>query len=595
MPSVNGQFQGQSLVYPGAYAADNVNATLPVNPAATPPLLFIGVGYGGVPQTIIKHFTSQGLASTLRNGPASLFLPFLFTPSPVMAGAQQVTYINPAPNTQSSLSLMNSSGVAVVDLLSAQYGTPSNLLQGEVTAGTVGGIQLTIYDSYAAKQGYPGQQTAVGDNLGLPFQLAYTGDATTVTYTVASSGGVATTFSVSSPNAGESVSFPLGGETYATISDLVEALNGTGYYSAQVVSNGALPSDQLDAAASVALPAPTSSGDVFVNVTATLTDIVFFVNTYASVLATASIPSGITSAPDEQPVDMALTNFSGATNGVPTTQDYANAFNLALTTGAWVVITDSNDLAVMALGQQHVATASSITNRAYRRFFTGSSVGETVTQALQSAVDMDAINVSYAYPGINIINTTTGVVTTYGGRYVAAAAAAMAAGNRVAIPLTDKALNGTGVEVQLTESEVNQLVNGGVMAIHRSNTTGVPTIIRDITTWQIDNNPENVYNQQVACRYYLAYSLNQTLQPYAGTIASPFGMARAQNAAKKLLNALLYTEGSNGVLVSWDPKTLLLNFNGETNTLAITVSVVFVGQVDFITTYTTILPLSMAA
>lgn len=596
MPSVNGQFNGQELILPGAYYGDNVNATLPANPAATPPLLVIGVGYGGVPQTIIKHTTSQGLAETLRNGPMAAFLPFIFTPSPQLNGAQKVTYINPAPNTQSSFALQSSGGVTVVNLLSAQYGTPSNMLQVEVSAGTVGGVLLTLFDSYAAQQGYSGaQQTAVADNLGLPFQLAYTGTATTVTYSVSSSGGVATNFIVDSPNAGESLNLPLSGETYGTVSAIVQALNGTGYYSAQVVSNGALPSTQLDTATSVALPAPVAGVDQFVDVTATLTDIVFFVNTYASALAAASIPSGVVSAPAQAPVVIPLSNFSGATNGVPSLQDYANAFNLALTTPAWTVITDSNDIGVMALGQQHVATASSISARNYRRYFTGSSVGDTVTQALQYAKDMDAINVTYVYPGIQAINTATGTTQVYGGRYVAAAAAAMAAGNRVAEPLTYKALNGTGVEVQLTESQIGQLTNGGVMPIHVSANTGVPTIIRDMTTWQIDNNPENVFNQQVACRYYLAYSCNQVLQPYTGTIASPFGMARALNATKKLLNALIYTEGSNGILVAWDPKSLLLNYNGETSTLSVTVKVIFVGQVDFITTYTTIQPLSLVA
>jgi len=600
MPNVNGSFQGQQLILPGAYYADNVSATLPANPAATPPLLFIAVGYGGIPQTPINHFTPTGLLGTLRGSPAASFVPFIFTPSPALSGAQQVTYINPAPNTQSAYSLLNSSGVAVIDLTSANYGTPSNLLQVEVSAGAIGGVDITLFDSWAEQNGYATPQSnVVGSNLGLPFQLAYSGTTSGATYSVLTSGGVATNFIINSTLANESLNLPLGGETYGTISAVVQAINGTGYYSAQVVSDGALPSTSLDAASGIALPIPVVvagvSTDQYVDVTATLGDIIYWVNTYASSLATAVIPSSIVSAPDEQPAVIPLSNFTGATNVVPTLQDYANAFNVGLTVPAWTVVADSNDLGVMALGQQHVATASSITSRKFRRFFTGSSVAETVSQALAYAKDMDAINVTYAYPGIQAINTSTGLVQTYGGRYVAAAAAAMAAGNRVAIPLTYKPLNGTGVEVELQLSEINQLINGGVMAIHVSNNTGVPTIIRDMTTWQIDNNPENVFNQQVSCRYFLAYSMNQVLQPYTGSIASPVGMGRMQNAAKKLLNALLYTAGSNGILVSWDPKSLNINYNGATSTASITVNVVFVGQVDFITTYVTVLPLSLTA
>ncbi len=595
MPNVNGQFQGQQLIFPGAYTAFNDNATTPTNPAATPPLIFIGQGYGGTPNTPISHFTSTGLAQTVRGGPAAAFIPFIFNPSPQLNGAQQVIYINPSPNTQSSLTLDDSSSSGVITLTSANYGTPSNLLQASVGAGTVAGIKLTIYDSFAAKNGYTTQTQYVGDNLGVPFNLAYTGSGSGVTYSVTTSGGVATNFILNGPTSAESLNLPLGGETYGTISAVVEAINGTGYYSANVISDGNMPSTNLDAASGVALAAPTNSVDNYVNVTATLGQIVYWVNTYASSLATAAIPSGIVSSPSAAPVQIGLTNFSGATNGVATLQDYANAFNTALGVAGWVIITDSNDLGVMALGQQHVATASSITERKFRRFFTGSSVGETVAQALQAAQDMDASNVTYVYPGISYINTKTGLVDTVGGRYAAAAAAGMACGNRVAIPLTAKALNGTGVEVQLTTSEVNQLVNGGVMPIHLSQSTGVPTIIRDITTWQLDNNPEHVFNQQVACQYYLAYTLNQGLQPYIGGIASPYSIGRIQNAVKKLLNALIYTEGSNGVISSWNPKTLQVTYSGETSTASVQVDVVFVGQVDFITNYILVQPLSLAA
>ena len=47
MPNVNTQFEGATLILPGAYYADNVKATLPTTPAIVPPMVFIGFGYGG--------------------------------------------------------------------------------------------------------------------------------------------------------------------------------------------------------------------------------------------------------------------------------------------------------------------------------------------------------------------------------------------------------------------------------------------------------------------------------------------------------------------------------------------------------------------
>ncbi len=589
MPNVNGSFQGATLILPGVYYKDNVSAALPVGAATTPPLIFIGFGYGGKPQTPLYHATQQGISAQLRGAPATEFVKFFMTPSGEVAGAQQITYINPAPNTQSTLSLLDGAAtpVAVINLTSADYGTPSNLLQAQVQAGTIGGIELTLYDGYA-------NVTAVGNNLGLPFQIAYTGSATTVTYSV-----TATDFTLTSPTAGESVTFPLGTGAYETIATLVEGINGTGHYVAQTISdtNGNLPSTSLDIVSDVALPAPTSGVYDYVNVTAVLGDPVFWVNTYAAALASAAIASGVTSGSSTAPAVIPMTFFTGATNVVPTLQDYANALNLALTLPGWAVIMDTNQSGISALGTQHVLTASSITNHRYRRYFTGSSVGDSISVTQANARSMNAKEASYCYPGIWRTSLSTGVNTLYGGLYWAACCAGIACGNRVAVPMTNKSLIGNGVEVALTTPDINQLQGAGVMCLRVPDSTGVPTIVRDLTTWQNDNNPENVNNQQVACRQALAYSMIATLSPYVGQInAGTISLGRVKNTVKSLLNAMLYSApGSSGILAAWDAKSLSLTYNGGTQTLGVTVSVQFVGQNVFITVFVPVQPLMAAA
>jgi hypothetical protein len=121
-----------------------------------------------------------------------------------------------------------------------------------------------------------------------------------------------------------------------------------------------------------------------------------------------------------------------------------------------------------------------------------------------------------------------------------------------------------------------------------------PTITSDLTTWQIDNNPENVFEQQVKCRDWLAYSLSNGLAPYVGSIADSYDELRILNAAKATLNQLLYSPGSNGVLNSWDPKQLVLNYTGSNQTASVSASVVLVGQNRFITEYVTIFPLNIS-
>ena len=589
MPNVNTQFEGATLILPGAYYADNVKATLPTTPAIVPPMVFIGFGYGGAQNTNYQHTTATGLSAQLRGGPAAAFVPFIFNPSNQLNGASIVNYINPAANTPSTLTLNDSAGSGVITLTSANSGTPSNLMQAEITAGSIGGIDLTLYDAYANQQ-------AVGNDLGLPFQLAYTGSGSGVTYSVVTSGGVATSFSVSGSVAAETLTFQLGTGTYSTVTALVEALNGTGYYAANTISgtNGTLPTSALDAASAVSLPAASAGVYTYVNVTAAIGDPVYWVNQYAGTLASAVAATGIVSSPSTAPIDIGYTYFTGATNQVPTLQDYANAFNYALTISGWTVAADTNEAGIAALGTQHAVTASSITERRYRRFFTGSSVGDSIAMTQTNARGMNAIEASYVYPGIWRTNLQTGQNQLYGGLYAAAACAAMAAGNRVAEPLTSKALVGNGVEVALTTSQINQLQSAGVICLRVPQSTGVPTIVSDLTTFQMSNNPEDVFNQAVACRQYLAYSLIQTATPYVGQIdAGVSSLGKIKKAITATLNALKYTgPGSSGILSSWQNSSLVLTYDGATQTVAITVSVVFVGQNRYITEFVNVQPLN---
>ena len=290
--------------------------------------------------------------------------------------------------------------------------------------------------------------------------------------------------------------------------------------------------------------------------------------------------------------------FSGARGVPPTNSDYASALTAALGTPGWTVFCDSNAAGVQSLLAAHVEIASTAPYGLWRRGFTGSSIGDSVATTQTNARGLDSLQMVYAYPGVYRINTSTNANQLYGGLYAAAMAAGIATGNIVATPLTNKPLNATGVEGvnaggPLTQSQVIALQNAGVMVVNVPQQTGVPTIVSDVTTWQVDNNIENTSTQQVACRYWLAYSIVNAMLPYVGTIASPTTEVAVLNAAKRCLNALIYTGGSsNGVIAAWDPKSLVLTFNGQNQVASITVNVVLVSQNRYITVFASILPLN---
>lgn len=578
MPNVTINFGNSTLSIPNAYFYGNVTQGFQPPLPTIPPLLFVGYFYGLKPKTPYTYLSAQDAINAVRGGPGGTYLTPISLPSPQVAGANFITLIDASTNTTASLTLNNSNPSGLISLSTTIYGPPANLIQTSVSNGSVSGKQIEVYDAYT-------NQSYVGDNLGYPFQLAYTGDAISgVTYSVTGPAGAVTGFSVSSPNSGESFSVALGSATYPNVQSLAEYLNGTGFYSATILSStqGELNSQNLDVGSGT-LTVPGTGALVYSSIPSSLYDPIYWYNTFSQVVTAQLYSSGVTTG---ALANIPLTSFTGGQGVPPTLSDYSTALNTGLNSPAWAVFIDSNGQGERALLAQHCITASETANSAWRRGFTGSSVGDSVDTTVVAAQTLDAKQIGYVYPGIVVTNTTTGLDTTYGGLYAAAAAAGMVCGNAIAMPLTNKALNGVTTEVNLTVSELTQLQNAGVMClILKSN---VPTIMSDVSTWQIDNNPENVFLQQVGNLYWVGYSLISAAQPYIGGIAAPTTTRSIKNAVKRCLNNLIYTDvgpgvGANGVLSSWSGSSLTVVYNGDTQQYQISVAVQLVGQTRFIT------------
>lgn len=511
-----------------------------------------------------------------------------------MNGAQRITFIDASQNTQSAIGMLVSGTTVMTTLTSVLYGPPSNQLSVLVANGTYAGRKITLNDGYS-------HATLIGDNLTVPMLLAYSGAATGgVSYTMTT--GVASgTFSINSPIAGESVSIPVGPGSYSTTTLLSEYLNGTSFYYAQLLSatQGLLPSLSLSAASAVVLPIPSSGGVLtYVNVNAYAQDIAFWVNNFAGSLATAVVSGATLDAAIWLPVTGAATFFSGARGVPPLNSDYAAALTIGLGTPAWTVFCDSSATGVQALLTAHCEMASHAPYSAWRRGFTGSSLGDSISTTQTNSTNINSYQMNYLYPGIYRINALTNAPQLYSGLYAAAAAAAMATGNQVAQPLTNKPLNATGIELAnagspLNPSQIAALQNSGVMVVFTPQQTGVPTILSDVTTWENDNNSANTSSQQVACRFWVAYSMVAGLQQYIGTIAAPITEIIILNAAKRILNSLIFSGGSSsGVLASWETSSLLLTFTGSNQLAAISFTASLVSQNRFITVTDTIAPLN---
>ena len=586
MPLQGINFQGGFIPLPGVYYADNVSAVNQNNVLTTPPLIFLGYGYGPKPFTVNTYYNPQNLITALRGGPAAAYVPFITNPSPQYTGAQQITFIDVSSNTQSTLNLQNSGSTTALALTSTLYGPPSNLLQASVASNSGSGVNITLIDNYTKTQ-------TTGTGLGVPLQIAYVGSVTgNVGVTITASAILA-----SSSVPAESTFIPIGSGGYTTVSQLVQAIDGTSAWTANVFSAtaGTLPASGLTASGmgwSVTVTGTTAT-PVYQNVYAYLNDPAFWVNNFASSFATA-VASG-TDVSGNALVSGQAKYFTGAVGGAPTTASYASGFNIALQYPGWVVFADSNTPAVRALGAQHAYTASTTPYGMWRRFVTGSLSGETAASAQTNASALNAKETIYVWPGITQVSVQTGLPTTYNGLYSAAMVAGIIAGAPVNIPLTNKQLNGTGVEQTVNTTTLANLQNNGVLALFMPLGSAVPVVLSDMTTWQSDNNVENTSSQQVAARQWLAYTTVNALQPWVGSIAAPVNEALILRSLIHAYNGAIYAGGSSqGVIASWDAKSLTLNYNGSNQLASITVNVVLVGQNRYITCLTDVLPLNIS-
>lgn len=599
MPTNIGVSIGGAFVsLPGAYYTDSLSPVSPVNQLVTGPLVFVAYGYGGAPVGSpdfqpVNYTNGNELIAAMRGSPSADLVNFMINPSTELNGVQLITYIPIGTNTQSTANMQGNSDSpqTVINLTSVDYGVPSNLLSYSVSSASVSGVAVTITDNYAGV-------SYTQDNLGYPFELAYTGTASGVTYKVTGSNNVATGINITSPNPGESVSITFNNTTLNTVQQLIGFLDGTGFYSANILSQGQLPVTSLDVASDVSLPQPTGDPLVYqyVNVSAILGDVVYFINNTPTALAKAVIAESITSSPAVELIPVAQIFFSGAQNTAPTTEDYADGFNAALNVPAWIVFADSNNAAVQALGAQHAYDASQVTEGKWRRFITGSSLGDSITTTIANARGLNEYQTTYVYPGIQRTNISTGLNQFYDGLHVAAGVAGMMTGNPISTPLTNKTMIGNGVEVTLTNDNLITLETNGVMVLNYPQQINLPTILLDVTTWLNDSNPGNVYNQQVSERFGLAYALVNGLQSYVGTVASTTTLAAATNATIGILNGCIYNGvGGLGFLNSWNSSTLVLTYTSNNQSLNVAVSVQLVGQIAFIPINVVINPLNIAS
>jgi hypothetical protein len=186
----------------------------------------------------------------------------------------------------------------------------------------------------------------------------------------------------------------------------------------------------------------------------------------------------------------------------------------------------------------------------------GGAANETVDQVVTRAQALANKRSALCYPGIKRRNLTTGNIDTLSPMYGAALVCGMAAGVTPETPMTFKAIRVAGLEKTLSLTDIESLLNYGVLPFEPVPTGGF-RIVQGLTTYLVDANV--VWRKIAGVRIadYLNRELRASVERFVGGVADESTVHSILNAAASKLRQLTRSQiNPTGVLTAGvDPDT----------------------------------------
>jgi hypothetical protein len=273
---------------------------------------------------------------------------------------------------------------------------------------------------------------------------------------------------------------------YDTIQSLVDAINATGKYTAEVLTGS--PNDetmQLDAVTNqdVKTAAYTAKSDLQAAV-----DGVNNLSSYFKAERTDDAGAA--------PANVNWTYASGGSNGITTNDDWQTAFDVLKTMKVDLILLLTSDASIHSMGDGHVAYMSGPNGKSERRQFVGGALQNWNNPASRVA-SLDALKTAAknlnsdltVHAGLGCYQyAPNGKPKLYPAYITAAMYAGIAAGSRPTMPLTRKYLKCLGLEANLQVTEAGDLIDAGIAAPFPDPVQGAGYVIsRQVTTWGKDN------------------------------------------------------------------------------------------------------------
>ena len=519
-------YGGRNIIKPGVYATVDASAMVPVRLGAANTIGVIGIASGGTPRTITPILSPVDARNVLRGGVLADVIDLMYDPSPEVPGAGDIHFYRLNLAVRSALSLQEIGLTNVITLTAKDYGIWTNQLRAKIEAGSVSGKKITLNNVLTTIY-------EVGDNLGNAFTIQYVGSKFASQLIITKVGDVATQLQLQTKaNSGgdpwvSEVTQDLTVSGLATLGQLVAFLNGLGNFITSAAGNSQMPTAYLDAVAGQDIKSAPYTTSALIGA------IVHYVNSTSSIATAARVPSATAA-----PANLSFTFFQGGSEGaVPSNNDWQTALDAFAQDDVSFIFVCSEDAAVHAMAIAHCNAQSDVKARRERMTIVGGSWNESVAQVVARAGAMADKRATVCYPGVQRLNLFTGLVDQLSPMYTAAMICGMAGGLNPEVPLTFKSIRCSGLEKILSQTDIETLLNYGVLAVEQVPSLGIFRIVQGITSYLQDNN--TVWRKIAGVRIadYLSRTIRDALDPFVGRIGDKRTVTSILNRAVSVLGA----------------------------------------------------------
>lgn len=517
-------FNGRLWITPATMSLVDDSQMYNRNPNVGNVLAILGPAGGGKPFEPVKFGSYAEAAKLLISGESLKAIEKAFDPSSQTFGPSKILFIRTNDETQSALDLKDDAGNVVINLTSTGFGKINNSIRVMVTNGTRRGKR--VYTRI-------GSVTQNGNNIARDcLNVQYVGNATSATVTVTS------TKVILKKGGAIAESFDL--VDIATIQELSDRINAVdGFVSLVLENSGQLAAiNRLDGVTDVSVKT-----DSPVALTGNLQAIVDWFNGQGEPLVNAVRADGALAAP----ANISYTYLRGASDGLVTMNEWANAFEALQGEDVQWVCPISSDPAIHAMADSHCAYMSNIA-RMERRAICGTALGTSDDAAIKAAKNINSDRTSLVHLGFYDYDSA-GKLTLFPPYILAAQLAGMFSGVNPGTALSNKTIKIRGLERKLRNpTDTDDLIEGGLLCVE--DTPKGFKVIKSITTWLANDNYNRVEISTGVALDYVSRAVRETLDALRGEKGGPQKLAEAISRVDSTLRELARPEPMGiGVIV----------------------------------------------